>query len=209
MTASVHDIREIADQAQFRSVEIAARHDNRDAWELADAIYEDVSSLLPADEGIPSSAAHGVKTGLSDAEQAVYDAHREAGTEVGRAYVHNLYVTRRVWPPEERLPEKASFDAHFELRGKDWRNRREIIERLAARSRTGRVSRQQVVIYRSEKKPPALKTFRELFESRVRAVAVQAGKPWHTVAEEDRYALARIMRDIANEIEAGTFGVKA
>lgn len=191
---------------QFRSVELAKRQDNQDAWALADAIFDDVLSLLPAD--VATSAADGVKTGLSDAETAVYEAHRQAGTEVSRAHVHNLFVTRRVWPPEERLPDKASFIAHFELRGKEWKNRRQILERLAARSRTGRATRHQVIVYRSEKKPPALRTFTQLIDERVRRVVKTSGHPWHLVVDADRQRIADLLRVLAREIETGEFPAK-
>lgn len=189
---------------KFKSVELARRQDNQDAWALADAIYEDVAGLLPV-EVATSTPEVGPANGLKEAEDIVYDAHRAAGTEVTRAYLHNLFVTRRVWPPTERVPDKASFIAHFELRGKEWKNRRQILERLAARSRTGRATRQQVIVYRSEKKPPAFRTFTQLIDERVRRVVKTSGHPWHLVADGDRQQIADLLRTLAREIEDGEF----
>lgn len=199
---------EPAASMSFRSVEIAERRENHDAWELADAIYEDVLSLVPSVE-VATSTSQGPDKGLEVATDSVYDAHRKAGTEIGRTYVRQMFATVRVWPPEQRLPDKASFVVHSELRGKDYPNRREIIERLAARSKTGRVSWSDLRRWKSERKPAAVKTFRQLFEERVRHAALQAGKPWNAVAEDDRAALAAICRAIADEIETGTFGVQS
>jgi hypothetical protein len=189
----------------LRSVELAMRRETQLDWEFADAVYGDVLDMLP-DEESPSSAAHGVNTGLAAAEDAVHKAHRQAGTEVTRSAIHDMFVTRRVWPPEERRPDLASFQVHYELRGKDFRNRRTLIEKHAAKSSNGRWSWTDVRRWKSERKPAPMKTFRELFEERVRKAAYQAGKPWHTVADGDRFALAAVCRAIAAEIEAGTFG---
>lgn len=192
---------------RLRSVEIALREETQAKWEFADAVYEDVLAQNP-DVATPGSVGT-TWTGLAAAEEQVYNAHREAGTEVTQSAVHNMFVTRRVWPPEERLPDFASFAVHYELRGKEFRNRRQLIERHAAKSKNGRWSLRDMRRWKSERKPAPMKTFRELFEERVRRAAYQAGKPWHTVKDEDRHTLARVCREIANEIEAGTFGVQA
>lgn len=192
----------------LRSIEIAQRQETRDAWELADAIYEDVLELMP---GVvvtaPSFGESGVNTGVHAAQEQVYEAHRKAGTDVGRTYVRAMFATVRVWPEEERLPELASFVVHAELRGKAFPNRRQIIQRLAANSTTGRATWVNLRRWKSEQKPGALKTFQQLFEERVRGAAFRAGKPWNHVTEADRFVLAAVCRDIADEIEAGTFGL--
>ncbi len=203
MSAKLHVVADTP--SRFRSVEMARRHET-DTWALADAVWEDVTSLLPAQAEAKGSAADGVNTGLSAAEDEVYREHRDAGTEVGRNYLHNLYVTRRVWPPGERRPDLAGFNVHFELRGKEYKNRRELIEKHAARSKTGRWSRADLVRWKSERKPQPMKSFRELFEERVRRATFQAAKPWHHLTAEERDMLAKIVRDIANEISDGTFG---
>jgi hypothetical protein len=190
---------------KFKSVELAKRQDNQDAWALADAVFDDVIGLLPPDAMASGAPENSANSGLNDAENAVFDAHRQAGTEVSRSYLHNLFVTRRVWPPEERLPDKASFNAHFDLRGKDWKNRRQILERLAARSRTGRATRHQVKVYISEKRPPEFRTFIQLIDKRVRAVVKTSGHPWHLVADVDRERIADLLRTLAHEIESGEF----
>jgi hypothetical protein len=190
-------------KAQLRSVEIAARRENHDAWELADAIYEDVLSLSPDFEVAPQSP--GGNKGLTEAQEYVYDAHRMAGTEIGKSSVAAMFSTVRVWPPDDRLPDKASFVVHSELRGKDYPNRREIIQRLAGESETGRVTWSHLRRWKSEKKPEAFKTFLQIAEERIRRAVHDVGKPWHTVAEGDRAQIVKVIRGIANEIEQETF----
>lgn len=197
----------VKEPKRLRSVEIALQQETQAQWDFADAIYEDV--LAAGGKGVATPFEVGVSSGLTEAEEQVYNAHRKAGTEVTQSAIHNMFVTRRVWPPEERLPDLASFSVHYELRGKDFRNRRALIEKYAAKSANGRWSLRDMRRWKSERKPAPMKSFRELFEERVRAAAYQAGKPWHTVQEDDRAALAQVCRTIAAEIEAGTFGVKS
>jgi hypothetical protein len=198
----------VGEKTRFRSVEIAERRENHDAWELADAIYQDVVSLVPDDKKLvvatTSSGGLGA-AGIKEAEERVYDAHTAAGTEIGRTYLRAMFDTVRVWPPEDRLYEKASFVVHSELRGKDYPNRREVIQRLAAKSDTGRVSWSDLRRWKSERKPARFKTFLQIAEDRIRKAVHDAGKPWHMVAADDRAEIVRIIRTIADEIEAETF----
>lgn len=193
---------------QFRSVEIAERRENHDAWELADAIFEDVLSLVPDPTQVATRVKEGrpaFDSGRRAAEDEVYEAHKKAGTEVGRTYVSQMFDTVRVWPPADRLPDKASFVVHSELRGKDYPNRREIIEKLAAKSDTGRLTWINLRRWKSERKPEPFKTFLQIAEERIRRAVHDAGKPWHTVQADDRAEIVRVIRTIADEIEAETF----
>ncbi len=187
---------------QFRSVELAQRQERRDAWELADAIYDDVVSLH---EEVATSSSDHTKTGLGKAEEIVAEAHRQAGTEITKNSLHGLFVTRRAWPPDLRAPEVASFAAHYELRGNKFKNRRAVLERLAGKTKTGRVTRHQVQVWKSERRPPAVRTFLELAEQRIRVGVKAAGHPWAQLAEGDRLAIARVLRTIADEVQEGTF----
>jgi hypothetical protein len=192
---------------QLRSVEVAKRQETRDAWELADAIYEDVLSLVP-DPALVATGADGVNTKVYEAAEQVFEGHRKAGTDVGRTYVRAMFATVRVWPREDRLPELASFVVHAELRGKDWSNRREIIQRLARESKNGRATWVNVRLWKSERKPAAFKTFLQLTDERIRRCVKNAGKPWHLLEDGDREEIAKMLHTIAGEVEAGTFGVQ-
>lgn len=161
----------------LRSVEIATRRENHDAWELADAIYEDVLSLISEPNLVATGFGKGVRMPeLKAAQEKIYDEHTKAGTEVGRTYLTAMFDTVRVWPQEDRLYEKASFVVHSELRGKDYPNRREIIQRLAAESKTGRLTWINLRRWKSERKPEAHKTFLQLAEDRIRRAVHDAGK---------------------------------
>jgi hypothetical protein len=205
MTAVLHELRT---ESILRSVEIAKRQETRDAWELADAIYEDVADEM-GEKFVPTNFSSGRDSGLEVAIEGVYDAHRKAGTDVGRTYVKAMFATVRVWPPEDRLPELASFVVHAELRGKDYPNRREVIQRLAANSKTGRATWVNLRRWKSERKPQQARSFLELADQRIRRTVNDAGKPWHKVADGDRVAIVQILRQIADEVEAGTFGIQA
>lgn len=189
-------------RVKCRSVELAKRQEV-DSWALADAVREDVHAVWPQDR--EHSRSHGINTGLTAAEDAVYAQHEEARTDISRSYLHDLFRTAEVWPPEERRTEIATFSAHYELRGQQWRNRGAVLERLARKSATGRVAQRQVRVWKSEQNPPALRTFLQLVEQRVRSSLKAAAAPWHTVKDGDRTAIARILREIANEVEDGTF----
>ncbi len=189
----------------MKSVEIAKRRENHDAWELADAIYEDVMARVP--KAVDTAFGQGISTGTRAAEDEVYEAHRKAGTEIGPTYLRAMRQTVEVWPPEDRLIDKASFVVHSEIRGKDYPNRREVIQKLAAKSSTGRVSWSELRRWKSERKPERFRTFLELAEQRIRRAVNDAGKPWHMVADGDRAAIVKTLRTVAAEIEAGTFGV--
>jgi hypothetical protein len=189
---------------RFKSVEIAERRENHDAWELADAIYEDILSEVP-ERQVATRGANDPTVGIKDAAERVYDAHTAAGTEIGLNYVRQMFDTVRVWPAEDRLPDKASFVVHSELRGKDYPNRREVIQKLAAKSESGRLSWSDLRRWKSERKPTPFKTFLQIAEERIRRAVHDAGKPWHMVAGSDREEIVSVLRTIANEIEAETF----
>lgn len=193
---------EVETVTMLKSVELAIRRETQEDWEFADAVYEDV---VENDQGVATPRENTSHSGLLAAEEKVYEAHRQAGTEVTPAALHNMFVTRRVWPPEERRPDLASFSVHYELRGKDFPNRKELIEKYAAKSRSGRWSLHDMRRWKSERKPAAFKTFLQLAEERIRRAVHDAGKPWHTVQETDRESIADLLRLIATEIEAGEF----
>jgi hypothetical protein len=204
---SAAEVIELPLEVEFESVALANRQETVAAWDMADAIYRDVQKQMPGNDDASSFGTQGVSTGLGKAEEIVADAHRKAGTEITQNGVHAHFVTRRAWPPEERLPDIASYAAHYELRGKDYRNRADVLQRLARKSSTGRATRKAVQIWKSERKPPAHRTFLELAERRIRAGVKAAGHPWGHVADGDRATIARMLREIANEIEDRRFGI--
>jgi hypothetical protein len=192
----------------FRSVEVAQRQEN-DSWSLADAIFEDLADIRPDLTDIDASRSHGVNTGLTEAEGQIADAMSQAGLDYAQTYIHQMYVTSRAWSAEDRV-EAASFKAHYLLRSQTYdKNRKAILDRLAKKSRTGRVTGHAVEVYISERKPRHSWTFLALVDRRVRASLKAAAQPWHLVADTDRESIADLLRAIAAEVEDGTFPKKA
>lgn len=199
MSANLHVVEENA--PELRSVALALQQETV-TWEFADAVYDEV---LAFEQGVATPSSDQSNTGLSAAEDKVYEAHRNAGTEKTRSALHNTFVTRRVWPPEERRPELASFSVHYELRGKDYRNRRELIEKYASRSKTGRWSLHDMRRWKSERKPKEFQTFIQIIDGRVRRAVKTSGQPWTLLADTDRQQIADLLRVLAREIEDGVF----
>lgn len=183
----------------YRSVEVA-RKQEATSWEMADAIWEDVQLEL-ADQ---SDSSH---RDLGAALNGVSDALQTDGHDYTRGYVTDLHKTCESWPPAERV-EGASFTAHYLLRSGTYPNRRANLERLRDRSSNGKVTAHAVKVWISEKKPPAHKTFLQLVDERVRSALKAAANPWHTVAQDDRNEIARLLRVIAEEVQDGTFPAK-
>lgn len=180
----------------YRSVEVA-RKQEATSWEMADAIWEDAQLEL-ADQ---SDSSH---RDLGDALNGVSDALQKDGHDFTRSYVTDLHKTRESWPPSERV-EGASFTAHYLLRASTYPNRRANLERLRDRSKNGKVTAHAVKVWISERKPRSHKSFLELVDVRVRASLKAAAKPWHTVAQDDRDAIARLLRIMADEVQDGSF----
>ena len=98
----------------LRSVEVAQQVE-ADSWQLANAIFEDVAELMP-DRNVPGHTVS--RRVLGTAEDEIHRQMRNANIDISRNYVHDLYVTRHSWPPEERIAQ-ASFSAHYLLRSQD------------------------------------------------------------------------------------------
>ncbi len=185
----------------LRSVEVA-KQSERNNWDLADAILEDIHDLNP---DLTQVRSHGVHTGRTDAERELHDAMAAAGVaDFTPVYLHNLYVTARAWPPEDRN-EQATFRAHYLLRSQTYdRNRKQVLERLA-KNKSGRVNQLHVQVWISEHKPRQSYTFLQLVERRIRGSVKGAAAPWHLLADSDRQQIADILRNVAREVEDGTF----
>jgi hypothetical protein len=189
---------------KLRSIEVFRRAEAT-AWEKAEAIYADLADRVDVED----SRSHGVNTGLGDAEDEVHSSLVAEGLDVSRSYLHQLYITRRAWPSEERIAQ-ASFEAHYLLRSQTYdKNRKQALERLSRKSKTGKVTAHAVKVWISERKPPHQKTFLQLVEERVRGSVKGAASPWHLVTEEDRQAIAEIVIRIGREVADGTFPAKA
>ncbi len=184
----------------LRSVEVAKQAE-RNNWDLADAILEDIHDLDPA---LTRVRADGVNTGRADAEKRLHEAMTEAGVaDFTPAYLHNLYVTARAWAPEDRS-EQATFRAHYLLRSQTYdRNRKQILERLGKGGK--KVTQLKVQVWISEHKPRQSYTFLQLVERRIRGSVKGAAAPWHMLADTDRQQIADILRNIAREVEDGDF----
>lgn len=197
-----------SDHKMLRSVEVAKRTE-RDNWELADAIRADLHDANP--NLAAARFGPGVSTGLTDAEKALHEEMAAAGVvDIRQSYLHDLYVTSVAWPEDDRVPG-ASFRSHYLLRSQtyDHGKRRAILERLAAKSKSGRVGQLDVQVWISEHRPRQSYTFLQLVERRIRGSVKGAASPWHLVAEDDRQQIATILHRIAAEVAEGTFPPKA
>lgn len=178
----------------YRSVEVA-RKQEATSWEMADAIWEDFSS------GTAVSDENSARAELLD---QITEALVAEGLDYKRDTVKTLRQVAEAWPPSERV-DGATFTAHRMLRSSSYPNRRASLERLRDRSANGKVTANAVKVWISEKKPRTHKSFLELVDVRVRAALRAAAKPWHTVAQDDREAIARLLRIVAEEVESGEF----
>lgn len=193
----------------LRSVEVAKQAE-RNNWDLADAIFDDIGSInetltqVRVSDGRPSSAG---PAGLTAAEKAVHEAMVEAGvSDFTPAYLHNLFVTAMAWPAEDRN-DNATFRAHYLLRSQTYnRNRKQILERLGRGGK--KVTQLKVQVWISEHKPRQSYTFLQLVERRIRGSVKGAAAPWHLLADSDRQQIADILRNVAREVEDGTFPEK-
>lgn len=178
----------------FRAVEVA-RKQEATSWEMADAIWEDFSS------GTAVSDENSARAELLD---QITEALVAEGLDYKRDTVKILRQVAEAWPPSERV-EGATFTAHRMLRSSSYPNRRANLERLRDRSPNGKVTAHAVKVWVSEKKPRSHKSFLELVDERVRASLKAAAQPWHTVAQDDREQIARLLRVLAEEVQAGEF----
>ncbi len=188
----------------LRSVEVAKQAE-RNNWDLADAILEDVRDLAPQTRVRGTAGAHNAE--LSAAEKTVHEAMTAEGVaDFTPVYIHNLFVTADAWPAEDRN-EQATFRAHYLLRSQTYdRKRVQILERLAKDGK--KVTQLKVQIWISEHKPRQSYTFLQLVERRIRGSVKGAAAPWHMLADTDRSSIADILRNIAREVEDGDFPEK-
>lgn len=180
----------------YRSVEVAQKQEAT-SWEMADAIQEDY-----LEESMTRVIDSNQEVG--EVIDGITEALRHAGQDYKRSTVKDYRQTAEAWPQAERV-EGASFKAHKMLRSGKYPNRRANLERIRDRSATGKVTAHAVEVWISEKKPRSQKSFLELVDVRVRAALKAAAKPWHTVAQDDREAIARLLRIVADEVQDGSF----
>ncbi len=185
----------------LRSVAVAKQAE-RNNWDLADAILEDIHDLDP---NLAQARFVGHSTGLTETEKRLHEEMTAAGVaDLAPSYLHQLYVTARAWPNEDRN-EQATFRAHYLLRSQTYdRKRVQILERLA-KNKAGRVTQLNVQVWISEHKPRQSYTFLQLVERRIRGSVKGAAAPWHLLADSDRQQIADILRNVAREVEDGTF----
>jgi hypothetical protein len=115
------------------------------------------------------------------------------------------YTTAKAWPADTRV-DRATYWAHHELRGRDYDNRRgRILQRLVRETKAVRVGPKAVRTWKADQRPGVVTPFLEQIEAAVRQTLKRKGSPWDRVAENDRDAISRILRDIAGEVARGEF----
>jgi hypothetical protein len=192
-----------------RVVEAARRleeHEEVDRWEFADDVREAVDALAESQNGFETRGMGPAAQGFYAAIDEVNSALTDAGIiTVGRQSIVGAYTTAKAWPAEDRV-EGATYWAHYELRGRDWDNRRaRVLRRLLTESSRGRVGPQIVRTWKASVRPADLTPFLDKVERRLRSAIHAATKPWNQVAEDDRQEIGRILRRLADEVQTGEF----
>jgi hypothetical protein len=141
-------------------------HEEVDRWQFADDVREAVDDLAEGQNGFGPES--GVNTGLYRAIDEVNDRIRKAGiVSVGRQSIVGAYRTAQAWPSEARV-SKATYWAHYELRGKEYDGiRQKALRRLAERQE--RVGPKDVRLWKSSQKPTVVTSFLTRVEKRIRA----------------------------------------
>lgn len=208
----------LAGFALDRVVEAAKRmeqHEEVDRWEFADDVRDAVDEQAIGQNGFDRSARDRAGRGSADTgfnvaidrvNSRLYD---EGIISVGRQSIVGAYTTAKAWSPEDRV-EGATYWAHHELRGRDYDGRRsKVLRRLVAQNQRGRVGPKEVRLWKSSQRTEPMTPFLDQVEKAVRGALLRKGAPWNTMAEGDRDAIARMMRDIGGEVARGEFGIGA
>jgi hypothetical protein len=103
------------------------------------------------------------------------------------------------------VPE-ASFYAHRALNSPKYNGyRQQRLLRLREKAPNGRVTETAVRMWIRDSQPAEKQTFLEKVERRLRSAVKSSAAPWERTVEDDRMAIAKMLRVIATEIEAGDF----
>jgi hypothetical protein len=188
-----------------------------DLWETADLTWDFIADALPMSTGQGRSAGTPRTSEVSFRSEAAREAAREVtgrlrsdgvlvdGREASERTLLEWAETASIWPPDERV-EAASFYAHRALNPPKYGGtRRTRLLRLQAKSATGRVTEPQVRQWIRDRKPGEKQTFLEKVERRLRSAVKSAAAPWEATEHDDRMKIAKILREIAGEIERGEF----
>lgn len=182
------------------------QHEEVDRWDFADDVHEAINDERgPETVSGPRQGNQHSMSGFYRAVDKVNDSLRKAQvTSVGRSSIVGAYATAEAWPEEDRV-EGANYWAHYELRGRDYTNRKQVLERLVEKT-DGPVGTPRVRLWKSDQKHEKTVPFLDQVERGVRGFLKRKGNPWDRVADDDRQQIARMLRAVAAEIAAGEFG---
>jgi hypothetical protein len=165
------------------------------AWRLADALYEDITEVMGVAAATPST---GVNTGLFTVlEEARLEAKRAGVHDLAFNTCRNYFQTARAWPPETRVSQ-ASFTAHERIKSRPDRQQR--LNELVRQSSRGWVGDKEVRLWKQGLKPTEVVPFLDQIEKRVRN-ALRPRVVWNRLGDDDRVAIAQMLRKFAFEIE--------
>jgi hypothetical protein len=185
----------------------------KDMWETADLTLAAIADKLPEAakdqrSGTPRPSFN--SEAAREAAREIRDAVRDEGILVngGDAKARTLLdwaETAHVWSAEDRVPE-ASFYAHRALNSPKYNGyRQQRLLRLREKAPNGRVTETAVRMWIRDGQPAEKQSFLEKVERRIRLAVKSAAAPWERTVEDDRIAIAKMLRVIATEIEAGDF----
>ena len=191
----------------------------KDMWSLADLTLDALKDTLPAMRPGRGAYERGDSplSELSFKSEAAREAARELSDKVraegilinGNEAKSRTFLdwaqTAHVWASDERVPE-ASFYAHRALNSPKYNGiRRQRLLRLREKAPNGRVTETAVRMWIRDRMPAEKQSFLEKVERRLRSAVKSAAAPWERTVEDDRMAIAKMLRVIASEIEAGDF----
>lgn len=181
-------------------------HEQLDPWRLGDEAVAYVRTRNPnLFEGDDGRHLTGVKTGLNELLDEAAGKVEEVAPEIDRATFRHTFSTARAWSEEERMPEKASFNAHRAFSAGRFDGRRSsLLRRVIRESSQGYATVKAARLKASEDLPkPSLKTPLQKTEDQVLATLRRIWNPTDRISLEDRKGISLILRQLAARVENG------
>lgn len=198
MSEAIEDIPTMT--ATRRLVELL-RGEESGSWQKVDAAREAIEEdwTPPAHAG--GSANTGLSARIAEVWEEITDNNLPEPLEIKT--IRGWYTTARAWPLETRV-KGASFRAHTELTGSQWKHRQGILNKLVGRKQKGIVNGDDVRRWKQEKEGgspvvPWEERFYKRLDSTVHSQSFGLSTP-----EEWRKAISLVrtlLGDMQNELE--------
>lgn len=184
-------------------------HEDVDRWEFSSDVAEAVDAVMAGVQNRFELVGRGQRhPGFNEALDKVNGEITKAGVlSVGRQSIVGAYTTAKAWPQESRV-EGATYWAHYELRAKDYDQRRNsILSGLVRKSRDGRIGPKDVRLWRSNLRQPDMTPRDEKLEKGLRSALRRWATPqaFRQLHQDEQAAAVKILRRLAGEIELGEF----